>query len=255
MEAIDLSRYQQDGYLQPFTALYGSELKLVQEQVNRLLSELGQRDAYAINCYQARVASLWDLCQLPAVLDVVEQIIGPNIVCWASHLFNKQAGDTRAVPCHQDAVFWHLDAPHTMTVWLAIDDADPENSALEFIPGSHHSQLPFEAIGGDDVLNRQVINADQYGAPVSNNLRAGQFSVHHDLLLHGSKPNSSARRRCGLTLRYTTPEARITDPVWANGIEAIVVRGTDPSGYWKHHPRPVGDTIIGVDSPRSVGGN
>lgn len=255
LSAEQLNRYQQQGYLQPFVALAGDDLDRVKKSVDRLLAELGSRDAYAINCYQARVSSLWDLCQLPAVLDVVEQILGPDIICWASHLFNKQAGDSRSVPWHQDAVFWHLHPAKTLTVWLAIDDADPENSALEFIPGSHTQQIPFERNDGGQVLNLQAVNPEQYGSSVYNTLRAGQFSVHHDLLLHGSKPNASERRRCGLTLRYSTPDVRVTDSAWGGGIEAILARGEDRSGYWTHHPRPLGDTLINVNGPRSVGGN
>jgi len=248
-------QYRKDGYISPIDGLNADEIRGARQSVDRLVSELGTRDAYAINCYQARVATLWDLCATPIILDAVESLIGPNIVCWASHLFNKQPGDARAVPWHQDAVFWSLAPANTLTVWLAIDDADADNSALEFIPRSHTASLPWEENDGGDVLNKQAINVEQFGASVVNTLSAGQFSIHHDLLLHGSQPNRSKRRRCGLTLRYCTPDVRVTDPQWGQGIEAIVVRGEDPAGYWKHHARPLGDTIVGVDSPRSVGGN
>ena len=249
------TQYQQHGYCSAFEAFDASGVARVRRSIDRLVSELGDRDAYAINCYQARVGSLWDICTNSTILDAVESILGPNIICWASHLFNKQPGDTRAVPWHQDAVFWSLAPQNTVTVWLAIDDADQQNSALEFLPGSHVAPLPWQENDNGDVLNKQVVDAEVWGEPVVNTLSAGQFSVHHDLLLHGSRPNRSERRRCGFTIRYCSPEVRITDESWGRGIEAIIARGQDDSGYWKHHPRPDNDTIIGVDSPRSVGGN
>jgi len=255
LSSEDREHYDSQGYCAPFQAYQGAEVKQIRAVMDRLVGELGDRDAYAINCYQARVQSLWDICSHPPILDAVEGILGPNIICWASHLFNKQAGDTRSVPWHQDAVFWSFAPQNTVTVWLAIDDADAANSALEFIPGSHTEILQWESNAGQDVLDRQVVGAEQYGSGVVNELKAGQFSLHHDLLLHGSKPNRSDRRRCGFTIRYCSPDVRATDVEWGRGIEAIVVRGQDDSGYWTHHPRPEGDTIVGVNGPRSVGGN
>ena len=249
-------QYHSHGFVSGLNALSGPEIQRVRAYVDDRIAELAERDAYSINCFQARLATLWDLCHQPAIVDAVESVLGPNIVCWATHLFNKQPGDTRSVPWHQDAVFWHLTPRQTCTVWLAIDDADDENSALRFIPGSHkEGGLEWEALDGQDVLDKQVPNAEQFGEPVTNTLKAGQFSVHHDLLLHGSQPNTSARRRCGLTFRFCTPEVRITDPEWEKGIEGIIVRGDDPSGYWRHHTRPDKDSVVGEYGPRNLGGN
>ena len=104
----------------------------------------------------------------------------------------------------QEASYWPLTPSKTVTVWLAIDDADEENGAMEIIPRSHlHGQLPFEesTIEENNVLRQTVRDAMVYGdAPVSFAMRAGQMSLHSDLLLHGSAPNPSNRRRCGLTM-------------------------------------------------------
>ena len=84
--------------------------------------------------------------------------------------------------------------------------------------------------------------AESYGgAPVSINLKAGQISLHSDLLLPGSEPNPSPRRRCGLTMRFVSPDVRALEPKWAGN--AVVVRGSDPAGYWKDHPRPAQQQI------------
>jgi non-heme Fe2+,alpha-ketoglutarate-dependent halogenase len=125
-----------------------------------------------------------------------------------------------------------------VTVWLAIDDADVENACMRFIPGSHHyGHLTYKLTeeAADAVLNQQVENAEEFGDPVDDELKAGEISIHSDLLLHGSKANTSNRRRCGLTLRYTTTDVHA-------GLEwnqkGILLGCEDPSRHWANNPRP-----------------
>ncbi|MEM7568099.1 MAG: phytanoyl-CoA dioxygenase family protein, partial [Pseudomonadota bacterium] len=144
----------------------------------------------------------------------------------------------------------------TVTVWLAIDDVDAGNAAMRFLPRTHDKgPLPWKAPEGPAALDQEIVDAERFGAPVSNDLAAGQASLHADMLAHGSLPNLSDRRRCGLTIRYCPPEVSILDAGWARGIEAIVCRGRDPSGRWRHHPRPTGDDVSAANGPRNVGGN
>lgn len=104
-------------------------------------------------------------------------------------------------------------------------------------------------------MDRELVGADSLGEPVSNTLKAGQFSMHADMLAHGSLPNRSNRRRCGLTIRYCPPDVAITDAQWGKGIEAILCRGQDTTGTWHHHPRPASDRLVLADGPRNIGGN
>ena len=109
-------------------------------------------------------------------------MIGPNVICWASHFFCKMPFDPKKVPWHQDASFWKLSPARTVTVWLAIDDEDAENAAMRFIPGTHvkgHSDIA--NTGEDSVLRLQTEGADQMGEPFSNVLKAGQVSLHADM--------------------------------------------------------------------------
>ena len=105
----------------------------------------------------------------------------------------------------QDASYWPFSPSKTVTAWLAIDDADRENGCMQVIPTSHlHGQLSYRQSDDSEknVLDQTVDRVEQYGAPVDIDLKAGQISLHSDLLLHSSEPNHSSRRRCGLTLRY-----------------------------------------------------
>jgi ectoine hydroxylase-related dioxygenase (phytanoyl-CoA dioxygenase family) len=157
---------------------------------------------------------------------------------------SKLPGDGKRVSWHQDASYWPLTPSKTVTVWLAIDDVDQENGPMTVIPGSHtHGQLDFEESSSEEnnVLNQSVRSPESYGdTPVPFTMQAGQMSLHSDLLLHGSEPNLSNRRRCGLTMRFVSPAVRELKG-WRRN--AIITRGSDPSGHWPHNPRPSQDEI------------
>jgi hypothetical protein len=88
------------------------------------------------------------------------------------------------------------------------------------------------------VLNQTIENPLQYGSEACDELRAGEISIHSDLLLHGSQANESDRRRCGLTLRYCAAEVR-AHMDWNQ--KGVIVSGSDPSGHWANRPRPASD--------------
>jgi len=256
LRADQIAHYNERGFVQPFDVFGAREIARIRAYFDRLMADLGEAGDYGINCYQARMAGIWDIATDPRILDHVEDIVGPDIVCWASAILSKKPGDAREVPWHQDASFWKLTPARTVTVWLAIDDADAENAAMRFIAGTHDKgAIATSAMGEASVFHKGIADAERYGAPFVNALKGGQMSLHADMLVHGSAPNRSARRRCGLTLRYCSPEVRITDPDWARGVEAIIARGVDPSGHWRHHPRPDNDDILATRSPHVVGNN
>lgn len=125
---------------------------------------------------------------------------------------------------------------------------------MHFVPGSHLlGPLPFDELelDGTRVLGRRVSNAEQYNDRFVNSLRAGQASIHSDLLLHGSAANTSQRRRAGLTLRYAATSARM-EPGWESwAAGAVHVRGKrDP--YWPDRPRPDGEDPHKMASKRGV---
>ncbi len=251
-----IAHYNRDGFVQPFDVFDAVEIAGIRATVDAMMTAMGAQGAYGINCYQARLAPIWDIATDPRILDHVEDIIGPDIVCWATAILSKQPHDPKQVPWHQDASFWKLSPARTVTVWLAIDDADEDNSAMRFIPGSHDKGVLATAATDDSaVFHKGTADADALGTPFTNVLKAGQISLHADMLVHGSLANRSDRRRCGLTLRYCPPAVRVTDPDWAGGVEAIVCRGTDPSGHWRHHPRPANTDITRTSSPHVIGNN
>jgi len=198
-------------------------------------------DSYSISSAHLKYGRVWDILTNQVIVAHVKDLLGDNVVGWGSHFFCKMPGDGKAVAWHQDASYWPLTPSKAVTVWLAIDDADTENACMRFIAGSHHhGHLTYRPSGSHEhnVLNQTIENAEQYGTVVSDCLQAGEFSMHTDLLLHGSEANQSTRRRCGLTLRYAAAEVRAYLD-WNQ--KGVWVSGSDPSGHWTNRPRPIED--------------
>ncbi len=245
--SAQVEEFNRNGFVSPLPAFSGPEALDLREYVDNLIDAVvsapDRRNSYSVNSYHLVCEGLHDLIQTPRLLDYAQDIIGPDIVCWGMHLFAKMPGDGMEVPLHQDAIYWPLTPARSVTVWLAIDDADAENAAMEFAPGSHAlGPLPHEdrALDGSRVLKRQAVDPDQYGARFTNTLRAGEVSLHSDLLLHGSRANRSARRRAGLTIRYAAGEVGpVPGEDWFI-TPAVHCRGTIPD-HWPNCPRPVGE--------------
>jgi ectoine hydroxylase-related dioxygenase (phytanoyl-CoA dioxygenase family) len=130
----------------------------------------------------------------------------------------------------------------TVTVWLAIDDVDSTNSPLEFIPGSHRrGAIEYVKAEGAAVLSQEVEDVARFGEPITNVLSAGQISIHTSTLLHGSEPNRSDRRRCGLALRYIPSSCGAV-----KGAERVLNLGIPcrgELGQWRRNEPPIGDDL------------
>lgn len=232
--------YNLQGYLMPFDGLQEGEARELRAFFDGVLAafiELG-RTSYSISTAHLRFKRIYELVHHPSIVAPVADLLGPNVVCWGSHFFCKMPKDGKRVPWHQDSTYWPLSPTKTVTVWLAIDDADPENANMKFIPRSHvHGLIDYdETQEADTVLNLAVKNPQSYGdAEVDVTLKAGQFSMHSDLLLHGSEANQSDRRRSGLTIRYAAADVT-TWYGWHQ--KGVIVRGVDPNQHWLNPPSP-----------------
>lgn len=236
-----LEQFNRDGFLTPLPVFSAAEIARHREYFDALLAETLRNggDSYSISTAHLRYGRVYDLLCEARIVDYVSDLLGPDVIGWGSHYFCKMPGDGKAVDWHQDANYWPLSPTRTVTVWLAIDDADPSNGAMQVIAGSHRfGAIEHSPASSDSVLDRAIADPLKFGQRVPISLRAGQVSLHADLLLHGSEANQSARRRCGLTLRYCTPEVR-AGMDWQK--KGVVVRGQDRSGHWANPPRPGDD--------------
>ena len=228
------------GYISPVAVFSADEIMVLRDYFDRLLAQVlaAGDDSYSISTAHMKHGRVYDLLTDVRIVDAVQDLLGDDVVAWGSHFFCKMPGDGKRVAWHQDASYWPLSPSKTVTVWLAIDDADVENGCMKFLRGSHHEghmnhrpSLPEE----HNVLDQTVEDVERYGEPVNNVLAAGQISLHSDLLLHGSEANDSDRRRCGLTLRYCSADVRAAMD-WNQ--KGVVVRGADSSGHWANPPSP-----------------
>ena len=243
LAAEQVEQFNRDGYLKGLRIFNDEEIAEHRAYLDELLARVlaAGGTSYSISTAHLKHGKVYDLLTHPRIVARVRDILGENVVGWGSHYFCKMPNDGKVVHWHQDASYWPLTPSKAVTVWLAIDDADVENACMRYIPRSHHfGHLTYRLTeeGEDAVLNQQVENAEEFGRPVDVELKAGEVSMHSDLLLHGSEANRSNRRRCGLTLRYCAGDVR-AGLDW--NLKGVIVSGTDPSGHWANPPRPTED--------------
>lgn len=243
LNASQVEQYNRDGYVKNLAVFSAQEVNELRTYFDELLEQTiaAGGDSYSISSAHLTYGRVHDLLREPRIVAYVKDILGEDVIGWGSHFFCKMPHDGKSVAWHQDASYWPLTPSKAATVWLAIDDADIENACMKFVAGSQNvGHLTFRPSSDDEgnVLNQTIENAEQYGEVVYDELTAGEISLHSDLLLHGSEANDSDRRRCGLTLRYCTPDV-IAGSNWHD--KGVLVAGEDYSGNWANRPRPDSD--------------
>ena len=238
-----VEQYNCDGYVKDLAVFSQSEAVELRAYFDQLLERAiaAGGDSYSISSAHLTYGRVYDLLCESRIVVYVKDILGEDVIGWGSHFFCKMPHDGKSVAWHQDASYWPLTPSKAVTVWLAIDDADIENACMRFVAGSQnvgHLTYRPSADGEGNVLNQTIENAEQYGEVVYDELAAGEVSLHSDLLLHGSEANESDRRRCGLTLRYCTPDV-VAGSNWHD--KGVVVAGKDYSGNWTNPTRPAHD--------------
>jgi hypothetical protein len=184
---------------------------------------------------------LGDLVRNDRIVDAIEDLYGPNLLCWTTNFFIKEANNPAFVSWHQDSTYWGLDKPDVVTAWIALTPSNKANGAMGFIPGTHtRDQIPHrDTFAQNNLLTRGqevAVEVDESEA-VAIELRPGEMSLHHVRLVHGSPPNPSHDRRIGFAIRYIpTSVAQI-----AGEDSASLVRGVDEHHHFEHEPRPARD--------------
>jgi non-haem Fe2+, alpha-ketoglutarate-dependent halogenase len=178
-----------------------------------------------------------ELIRQPKILDAVEKIIGPNILCWGSEVFCKEAHSSNFVSWHQDATYWGIGTDQILTAWVALSDSSTASGCMRVVPESHNTQVDHEDSSSEgNLLSRGqeiAVEVDESKA-VDVQLKPGEMSMHHVLIFHGSKPNTSNDKRMGFVIRFLPPHLKPT-----SGIDsATLVRGKDEYGHFELEPSP-----------------
>ncbi len=245
----EIRQYQQDGYVIPNFRLDEDALEAIRAAHTRLLAAHPRFSDY---CPALLAFDQWflNIARRAEILDMVEQLVGPDFALWNSSFFAKPAKVGTKTPWHQDGEYWPIRPLATCSVWIAVDAATPANGCLRVIPGSHRRR----ELGRHDVnkgpgLSLPLeIRADEFDAAGARDivLEAGQVSLHDVFLIHGSEPNRSKTPRRGMTLRYmpTTSVYRrdLADdsrngPLAMSQRTLFLMRGADRSGVNDFSPR------------------
>lgn len=180
-----------------------------------------------------------EVMRSPAILDAVEDLVGPDILCWNTLIWTKEPHSTNFVSWHQDLNYWGLDTDELVTVWLALSPATLESGCMSVLPGSHKGEMmPHQdEYQAENMLTRgQAIAVDiDESQTVAMPLAPGEASLHNGRLAHASAPNHSADRRIGLSLHYMPTRTKQLIGQWDS---AALVRGEDSYRNFTHTPRP-----------------
>lgn len=236
-----VEKFHNDGFLSPinvFSINEASELKDKLEDAEKIWPEAFS--ASARNNAHLNFEFLDSIVHNKNLLDAVEDILGPNILAYASTLFIKEPRDPGFVSWHQDGKYMGLSENIGITAWVALSEANGESGCMSMIPGSHEKMLAHkDTFGKDNILTRgqEVQNVDA-GKAVDTPLRPGQASFHCPTVIHGSQPNRSEHRRIGFAIQTYIP----TNVKSIHGrASAQLVRGIDTFGHFDLLQRPKRD--------------
>src|SRR5689334_6536279 len=241
LSEAEVARYERDGFLFPIEAFSREAAQCYLDALEAFERRDGREFGKGHN-FKPHLLFRWvdEIVHHPSVLDPVEDLIGPDIRLFHLSIWPKHAHDPAHVSWHQDATYFGLEPPVQVTAWIALTEASIEAGCMEVIPGSHrlgqlhhaeHSEATHNLLSRGQTITAGVDTSRTEFMPV----RAGQFSLHHTLLVHNSRPNHSADRRIGLGLSYIPTHVRCSS---RTRLTAMLVRGTDRFGHFDDEPRP-----------------
>ena len=238
LSQAQVESYRERGILYPLPALTSAEAGELHARFQAQADFLKGR-----NSQKPHLLFTWldALVREPRIVDAVESLLGPNLLCWGSGFFAKPAGDAAYVSWHQDATYWGLSSPDVVTAWVALTPSTHESGCMQVVAGTHHAQVPHEDRFEDaNLLSRGQEIAVQVdpNQVIDVELRPGEMSLHHVLLFHGSEPNRSAHARVGFAIRYAPTSVRQLAPIRAS---ARLVRGRDDYGHFELERSPEAD--------------
>ena len=240
--AVTHEAYQTQGFLSPIRVIS-------EERADELVGKIaGIYEQYGLEARKLLGSNahiifpeLFDLVCDPAILDHVEKILGPDILCWSSSFFSKPPNDRAFVSWHQDLTYWGLEPEVIVTAWIAITPSTRESGCMRVIPGSHiqGQQGHSDTYATENLLSRgQVLDVKvDEDCAVDILLQPGEMSLHHVLMVHGSKINQTQAPRHGYAIRYI--------PTYCKQIggrtTSLLVRGEDRYDNFNSVPRPQAD--------------
>jgi len=241
LSADQINQYNEKGYVAPIEALNKDEANEIKKEIEFIekkwpneLDGLGRNYVHLISPMLDRVA------HNSKILDAVESIIGKDILVCGTTLFIKNPDEKGFVSFHQDAKYIGLEPNNWVTAWLAITDANEENGCMRMWSGTHKEGLrnhieKFDYNEGNLLTRGQTVENVPLEETDPVILKAGQLSLHHPKIVHGSGINKSKERRIGFAIQsyIGTNVDQVLGKIYVQQ-----ARGNDLFNYHKHVERP-----------------
>ncbi|MAF07800.1 MAG: phytanoyl-CoA dioxygenase family protein [Acidiferrobacteraceae bacterium] len=225
-------KYFEDGFLGGIEVLSPEETAAHRRQLEDAERQIGHALHYHSKVHTV-LRSPFELATHPALVDVVEEILGPDILLYNVTYIIKEPQTAKFVSWHQDLTYWGFDGTKQVSTWLALSPATATSGCMQMIPGSHRQGL-HEQVTSDDpdnvLLQSQTIENVREEDAVLCPLAPGEASIHHGWTIHASRPNTSADRRIGLNIQYITPGMCQTK---VKTDSAMLIRGQDRFGHFE----------------------
>ena len=237
-----IDQFWRDGCVYPVRVMSEADAIALRRRLEQHEAETGGPLKGALR-HKAHLLFTWlaELVRNEKIVDAIEDLYGPDLFCWTTNFFIKEAANPAFVSWHQDSTYWGLDRPDVVTAWVALTPSNKANGAMDYIPGSHtKDQIPHrDTFARNNLLTRGqevAVEVDESQA-CTVDLRPGEISLHHVRLVHGSAPNPTNDRRIGFAIRYIPTSVKQV----AGEDSATLVRGVDTHHHFEHEPRPARD--------------
>lgn len=247
LSAAQVQQYNRDGFLSPLPGLSS-------EEAQRYLGYIADIEAFTGAPITQKDQGMWrsepyiyltafdQLIRDPRILDVIEDLLGPDILVWTGTFFPKEPKSPTFAAWHQDAAYFGLTPYKHVTAWIALSPAPREAGCMEVVrPNGAPRQLRHAAARLKDSINGAGQHIDEPfddSDPICMELKQGEFSLHHTLTPHRSLPNSTSYRRVGFGISYIPASTKLEGPY---RLPTVLVRGTDRWGHFDEIRRPQSD--------------
>ena len=242
LSEAQVDQFRREGYVPRVRVMSEAQALEVREKIERFEKQQGtvlrgdqRHKSHLLFTF------LSDVVHMQPIVDAIEDLYGPDLLCWNTNFFIKEGRTPAFVSWHQDSTYWGLSSPDVVTAWVAFSESNEASGAMSVIPGTHlMDQVPHrDTFNDQNLLTRGqevAVEVDQSKA-VRLDLRPGEMSLHHVRIVHGSPPNHSDHRRIGFAIRYIPTSVRQLH----GDDSATLVRGIDRFNSFEHEPRPTED--------------
>ena len=233
-----IQKYRDDGFTPAVRIMSKEEAEHFRIRLQAVEAVVGElKGGRRLKCH---LLYKWvsDLIRKPAIVDRVETLLGPNVLCWGTDLWLKEPDSNKFVSWHQDNQYWGITGTELLTAWIALSPATVESGCMRMLPGSHKCDglEHVDTFHKDNMLTRgqSIFEIDENQA-VNIEVDTGEAVFFNYRIAHASHPNLSQERRIGIAIRYIPPSVKQLKSEWDS---ATLIRGKDEFGHFIHEPEP-----------------